>query len=131
MENRDDILDDLLTRLGNEELPRIDDEEDFIDSIMAKIPERKPAAKPRGWVIALRASLSMAAAMMIGLFVYLNGDTGHEETLSTQRNTMSVSDLRLPCVDNNSTPEQVYACYVKQQRERDERYRKYVKLLNL
>ncbi len=70
MNKIDNILDSLKGRQ-----PVIEDDDDFADFIMEGIPANTPlAAKANPIVIAMRAITSIAAALIIGLFIYQNAD---------------------------------------------------------
>lgn len=124
MENKDDILDDFIARISNQELLSVDDEDDFIDSVMDGIGEEAsaPVARLRGWVIALRAVASIAAIWLVGMFFYFGygvEDEGVAAQSSLSHNTDAAPTL--PCVDGNSTPREILACYCKVMKEQKER----------
>lgn len=124
MENKDDILDDFIARISNPELLSVDDEDDFIDSVMDGIGEEAsaPVARLRGWVIALRAVASIAAVWLVGLFFYL-GYSVDDEDATAHGSLSHDTDIAqiLPCVDENSTPREILACYCKVMKEQKER----------
>lgn len=73
-----DKIDDILERLSAQQ-PDIANPGDLTDSIMASLPERMDIPRPqeKAWptdtfVTALRIVSSMAAVLLIGLFLYVN-----------------------------------------------------------
>lgn len=131
MKDNKDILDDLIGRLQKEDLPTIDNEDDFIDSIMNSLDsddatpvikmETKAEKKGRGWVIVLRTVSSIAAALILGLFLMQSAETMDLSVGSKKQYNTETYIQKLPCADRNSTPRDLYMCYTKQMQERAER----------
>lgn len=124
MENSNDILDDLLSRISNQDLLKLDDEAGFIDSVMDNIPDSAARTlKIRGWVVVFRAISSMAAALVLGLFL-MQGSERVDGSISTKNTTQSHAASympSLPCADKNSTPRELYKCYTEQRQLREDR----------
>lgn len=131
MKDNKDILDDLIDRLQKEDLPTIDNEDDFIDSIMDSLDsddatpvikmEPKAEKKGRGWVIVLRTVSSIAAALILGLFLMQSAETINMSVSPKKQYNTETYIQKLPCADRNSTPRDLYMCYTKQMQERSER----------
>lgn len=117
MDNNKDMLDNFLSRLGNQDLLKVDDEDCFIDAIVDSVSDNKTIGvkKSRGWVIALRVVSSAAAAFFVALFFCLNGDFGvADDDVCASCDNDSNSAQILPCVDADSSPRDIYACYIQQ-----------------
>ena len=86
----------------------------------------KPVTKSTpAWVIALRTVTSMAAVFLIGLFLFVNEETPeapHLITATTQTDYMpNLCDQGLQ-IPSNSTPRDLYMCYLEQKREQPKTY---------
>lgn len=84
-----------------------------VSGIEKPLQQRTPA-----WLIVLRTVTSMAAIFLIGLFIYVNGETPEEpQPTATTNQAVSVSEL---C--EGSTPRELYACYLERKREQPNTY---------
>ena len=86
----------------------------------------KPVTKSApAWVIALRTVTSMAAVFLIGLFLFVNKETPEAPQLTiatTQTDyTPNLCDQGLQ-IPSNSTPRDLYMCYLEQKREQPKTY---------
>ncbi|MCQ2974756.1 MAG: hypothetical protein MJ211_08090 [Bacteroidales bacterium] len=107
MENNNDILDDLLKKLSNENPPKIDNEDDFINSIMDNILDKK--TKNQGLIIALRIVTSVAAVLLVGLFLSLNTEQHSSSIVNYDNN--NYKNIHIKFNSETSTQEQ-YKCYM-------------------
>ena len=79
----------------------------------------KPVTKSTpAWVIALRTVTSMAAVFLIGLFLFLNGETPE----APQMTTATIQTEYMPNLCEGSTPRELYMCYLEQKREQPKTY---------
>lgn len=79
----------------------------------------KPVTKSTpAWVIALRTVTSMAAVFLIGLFLFVNGETPE----APQMTTATTQTEYMPDLCEGSTPRELYMCYLEQKREQPKTY---------
>ncbi len=79
----------------------------------------KPVTKSTpAWVIALRTVTSMAAVFLIGLFLFVNGETPEAPQLTTA----TTQTEYMPDLCEGSTPRELYMCYLEQKREQPKTY---------
>ncbi len=69
-------IDELFNRLQRQ-MPTLENPDEMVDSIMESLPDRKDdlsqkASKQHAILVALRTITSVAAMLLIGLFVYVN-----------------------------------------------------------
>ncbi len=105
MNKIDNILDSLKGRQ-----PVIADEDDFADFVMEGISADTPsAAKNNPIVIAMRAITSIAAALIIGLFIYQSAEEPDVMTPSADiyKNTKSsgstIRNVHSHCINHSNT----------------------------
>jgi len=86
--------------------PHVDDEEMFIDEIMLRVEEAEEVEMPSAvegveassvptFIIMLRTVSSIAAAILIGLFIYVNVDS-HSDTDSASVTSYDMSNIGNP-----------------------------------
>jgi hypothetical protein len=85
-------IDEILERLKGAQ-PEIDNPDEFTDLIMSALPDRKAAPEKSGKneriIKFVRWALSAAAALLIGLYLYINDIDG--DTPTTTQNNYQIS----------------------------------------
>lgn len=128
--------------------PNVANEEEFTDMIMDSLPdfdtmnneeltEKTPsniipmARKNSSIIIALRTIASIAAMYLVGLFIWLNADTDTPEEAKTYMlsERIETTNYKLS-VDENSTPAELYMCYIELRKTKENSISKLRKLIN-
>lgn len=128
--------------------PNVANEEEFTDMIMDSLPdfdtmnneeltEETPsnivpmARKNSSIIIALRTTASIAAMYLVGLFIWLNTDTDTPEEAKTYMlsERIETTNYKLS-VDENSTPAELYMCYIESRKTKENSISKLRKLIN-
>lgn len=128
--------------------PNVANEEEFTDMIMDSLPdfytmnneeltEETPsniipmARKNSSIIIALRTIASIAAMYLVGLFIWLNADTDTSEEAKTYMlsERIETTNYKLS-VDENSTPAELYMCYIESRKTKENSISKLRKLIN-
>lgn len=128
--------------------PNVANEEEFTDMIMDSLPdfdtmnneelaEETPsniipmARKNSSIIIALRTIASIAAMYLVGLFIWLNTDTDTPEEAKTYMlsERIETTNYKLS-VDENSTPAELYMCYIESRKTKENSISKLRKLIN-
>lgn len=128
--------------------PNVANEEEFTDMIMDSLPdfdtmnneeltEETPsniipmARKNSSFIIALRTIASIAAMYLVGLFIWLNTDTDTPEEAKTYMlsERIETTNYKLS-VDENSTPAELYMCYIESRKTKENSISKLRKLIN-
>lgn len=100
-------IDNILDSLKGKQ-PVIDCEDDFADFIMDAIPEREESRPRRNpIVIALRAVASIAAAIIVGLFIFQNLDDDVEapapKIIKANTSGSTIRNVYNHCVSHSNT----------------------------
>ena len=82
------------------------------------IDKPEPQKQTPAWVIALRTVTSMAAIFLVGLFIFINGETPEAPQLATT----TTSTEPTPTFCEGSTPRELYMCYMERKREQPSTY---------
>lgn len=82
------------------------------------IDKPEPQKQTPVWVIALRTITSMAAIFLVGLFIFINGETPEAPQLATT----TTSTEPTPTFCEGSTPRELYMCYMERKREQPSTY---------
>lgn len=128
--------------------PNVANEEEFTDMIMDSLPdfdtmnneeltEKTPSniipmeRKNSSFIIALRTIASIAAMYLVGLFIWLNTDTDTSEEAKTYMlsERIETTNYKLS-VDENSTPAELYMCYIESRKTKENSISKLRKLIN-
>lgn len=128
--------------------PNVANEEELTDMIMDSLPdfdtmnneeltEETPsnivpmARKNSSIIIALRTIASIAAMYLVGLFIWLNTDTDTPEEAKTYMlsERIETTNYKLS-VDENSTPAELYMCYIESRKTKENSISKLRKLIN-
>lgn len=128
--------------------PNVANEEEFTDMIMDSLPdfdtmnneeltEKTPsniipmARKNSSIIIALRTIASIAAMYLVGLFIWLHADTDTPEEAKTYMlsERIETTNYKLS-VDENSTPAELYMCYIESRKTKENSISKLRKLIN-
>ena len=128
--------------------PNVANEEELTDMIMDSLPdfdtmnneeltEKTPsniipmARKNSSFIIALRTIASIAAMYLVGLFIWLNADTDTPEKAKTYMlsERIETTNYKLS-VDENSTPAELYMCYIESRKTKENSISKLRKLIN-
>ncbi|MDO4959356.1 MAG: hypothetical protein Q4E68_08920 [Prevotellaceae bacterium] len=128
--------------------PNVANEEEFTDMIMDSLPdfdtmnneeltEKTPsniipmARKNSSIIIALRTIASIAAMYLVGLFIWFNADTDTPEEAKTYMlsERIETTNYKLS-VDENSTPAELYMCYIESRKTKENSISKLRKLIN-
>lgn len=128
--------------------PNVANEEELTDMIMDSLPdfdtmnneeltEETPsniipmARKNSSIIIALRTTASIAAMYLVGLFIWLNTDTDTPEEAKTYMlsERIETTNYKLS-VDENSTPAELYMCYIESRKTKENSISKLRKLIN-
>ena len=89
------------------------------------------ARKNSSIIIALRTIASIAAMYLVGLFIWLNADTDTPEEAKTYMlsERIETTNYKLS-VDENSTPAELYMCYIESRKTKENSISKLRKLIN-
>jgi len=77
-----------------------------------------PFVQTPAWVIVLRTVTSIAAVFLIGLFIFVNGDSPEAPQLATT----TTATESTPAFCEGSTPRELYMCYMERKREQPSTY---------
>ena len=107
-------IDEILQRLQTQQ-PMLEDEDTFIDSIMDSLPdlpEEMSGASP--FIIALRAFSSLAASVVIGLFIFLNVDSpSHKSLQSAETEHSAYASYAYADLSDCTTPQEAMKKYTE------------------
>lgn len=130
LELRDESLDELLDKLQNQQ-PMVEDEDAFIDSIMDSLPdiedeslelreESLEASEERTSpiILMIRSFSSIAAMLLVGLFIFLNVDNpAKAQQMANDNNQIISKSSYYSDMSKCTTPEEAMKLYAdKKQR---------------
>lgn len=108
-------VDELLQRLQKEQVV-IAEEEDFTNFIMSAIPEKQPKRIAIGnRIIPIITAVSSVAAALFLLFI---GSTPKSAPENSYEHIIAQYSQNISCVDVNSTPGDIYRCYIEYRENR-------------
>lgn len=135
--------DEIINRLQGKQ-PDVKNEDELTDMIMASLPdfdtfndEETPdnivpmTRKSNSIIITLRIITSIAAMYLVGLFVWLNADKKAPKDEKTYIFTQRIETIEYKSnVDENSTPAELYMCYIQSRKAKENSISKLRKLIN-